>query len=188
MTLSFARNLALCLLAGTLACLSGCRDSSAQSAGSGSGDELSGPATFNEMFQARNPRVCAKVTSVPNASQAAAMVQCEREANSRLNGFTPMLLLATDVHVEIGKPRDFMAIDSYPDIDVTAKIYPLRGSGTSWACGYARDSLPYLNCNRDAPSPKGTGACWRTVFNDWRCQMSVGGGDREMRVKGPTTY
>ena len=197
MTLREARLLALCLLCGTLAGLDGCRSRGVEAAerpqtstgGSGSGDDLSGPATFNDLFEARNPRTCSKVTGVPNASYAAALAQCEREAGSRMNGFTPILLLATDVKVEIGQPRRFrIAVDAYDDIDVNAPIYSLRGSATGWTCGDARDSAPYANCNKDDASPKATGSCWHTLFNDRRCQMSVGGGDRELRVKGPTTY
>ena len=165
-----------------------CRLGRSPAVGSSNSD-LSGPPSFNPLFQARNPRVCGKMTHVPNAAQAAVMVQCDREAASRLTSFTPILFLATDVQVEIGAPRNFIqSLDSWQDIDVKAKVYPLRGSATSWTCEYARDSLPYLNCNREGPSSKSVGECWHTNFGDWRCQMTVGGGASEMRVKGPTGY
>jgi hypothetical protein len=94
---------------------------------SGAVSDLSGPPTFNDLFQTRNPRVCAKVTTVPNAAQAAVLVQCEREASSILTGFNPVLFLVTDVTLEIGKLRGYIqTLDLGQNIYVTAKVYPLR--------------------------------------------------------------
>jgi hypothetical protein len=147
---------------------------------------LSGPPTFNADFQARNPRVCSKLTTPPTPEQAKALVQCAEE--SLTNGLTPLLMLVTDLQVEMGSPHAFqMGINSANDVDTSAMVYPLRGQGTTWACNLAR-LQPGQNCQRDRGVPKGVGECWHTQFGDWRCEMTTGGAGWETRLKGPTGY
>lgn len=58
---------------------------------------------FSQKWQARAPRECIKVTSVPNASQAAALVRCTMEHES-----LSALALIQDVKLEMGGGRPFL--------------------------------------------------------------------------------
>jgi hypothetical protein len=60
MTLSWARSVALCLLAGLVAGLSGCKSNGAEAAGNGSAADMSGPPTFNTVYQVRGTRASAR--------------------------------------------------------------------------------------------------------------------------------
>ena len=57
MNLSCARSMALCLLAGVLAGLSGCKSSGVEAAGNGSAAEMSGPPTYNAVYQVEPARL-----------------------------------------------------------------------------------------------------------------------------------
>ncbi len=188
MTLSLTRSMALCILAGLLAGFSGCKSSGAEAAGSGSAAEMSGPPTFNAVYQVRNPRICAQVTSPPNAAQALALVQCSSESDTTGSG-SPAIWLATDLQVEIGAPRAYIpGTDDRQDMDTTAKIYPLRGQGTKWSCGPAAAAPAGQNCMEWPAGPGGQGTCWKTSFGDWKCGMTIGGTKWITKQKGPTTY
>ena len=188
MTLSCARSMALCLLAGMLAISSGCRSSAAQAGGSGSAGEMSGPPTFNDTYQVRNPRVCAKVTSPPTPAQATALVQCSSERDTT-GSSSPAIWLATELQVEMGSPRNYIpGTDDRQDLDPSAKIYPLRGQGTQWSCGAAAAYAPGENCMKWPAGPGGQGSCWKTSFGDWNCGMTIGSTKWASKQKGPTTY
>ena len=107
MTLYCARSMALCLLAGMLAGLSGCKSSGVEASGNGSAAEMSGQPTFNAVYQVRNPRICAKVMSPPNVAQATALVQCSSESDTT-GSASPAIWLATDLKVEMGAPRNYI--------------------------------------------------------------------------------
>jgi len=184
---SFACTLALTSFLVVLGCKS---DASGQAAGGGAASAISpAPATFNQQFQTRNPRVCAKVTHVPSVAEAAIMVQCEQEANSNTGGSSPVFLLATDVVVQIGTPKAYNpGVDNYwDDIDPSAKVYPLRGSSTGYTCIEAKLS-PGKNCSKSYGGEVGQGACWHTQFNEWRCRMTIGGKNQELQVPGPRAF
>ena len=187
MTLSCARSMALCIFAGMLAGLSGCKNTAVQASGSGSAAELSGPPTFNEVYQVRNPRICSKVTSPPNAAEATVLVQCYVESDTT-GSASPAIVVATDLKVEIGAPRNFIpGTDDRNDIDPSAKVYPLRGQGTRWSCGPAASYAPGQNCMKWPAGPGGQGSCWRSSFGDWSCNMSIGSTNWVTKQKGPTT-
>jgi hypothetical protein len=183
------RVVALFLVAAMVVCLAGFKTSGVQAAGSASGADLSGPPTWNAEFTARNPRVCTKLMTPPNASQAKALVQCDHEGRSILTGMNPVIFLVTDLTVEVGPPRKFMmSQDAGPDIDVTAPVYPIQGTGTGWRCLSTRSLPAGQNCGKHVASP-GVGECWRTPFGDWRCSMTVG--SRELPLyfpEGPRSY
>jgi hypothetical protein len=188
MTLPCARTLALCLLAGLLAGSTGCKSSVAEANGSGSAENMSGPPTFNATYQVRNPRVCAKVTSPPSTAQATALVQCSAEADTT-GSASPAIILATDLQVEIGHPRNYIpGTDNREDIDPSAMVYPIRGQGTRWSCGAVPEYPEGQNCMKWPAGPGGQGACWKTTFGDWQCTMSIGSTNWVARQKGPTTY
>ena len=188
MTLTHAPSLALLILGGVLAGLSGCNGNDVQ-AGSGSASEVSGPPTFNETYQARNPRICAKVTSPPSAAQASALVQCSTESDTT-GSSTPLITLITDLQVEIGSPRNFMpGPDYWSNIDPGAKVYPIRGHGTMWQCSPVPQYPAGQNCvSYPAAGSIGQGTCFKTTFGDWTCKMPTGGPRQVLKQKGPTIY
>jgi hypothetical protein len=188
MNLSCARSMALCLLAGVLAGLSGCKSSGVEAAGNGSAAEMSGPPTYNAVYQVRNPRVCAKVTRPPTVAQATALVQCWNESDTT-GSASPAIVVATDLQVEMGAPRNYIpGTDDRQDLDPSAKIYPLRGQGTRWSCGPVPEYPAGQNCMMWPAGPGGQGSCWRTTFGDWNCSMSIGSTKWMTKQKGPTTY
>ena len=188
MTLRFACSLALCVLAGTLAGLSGCKSDSVQAAGGGSSSDISGPPTFNDTYQVRNPRICSQVTSPPNVAQAMALIQCSTESDTT-GSSTPQITLVTDLQVQIGGPRNYMpGADSWSDIDPSAKVYPVRGQGTMWQCGAVAMYGVGTNCVNYPAAAGGQGICYKSTFGDWKCHMSTGGPRQVQKLKGPTTY
>ena len=181
------RALTVSIFVASLAGLSGCASNSAEASSSGSAADMSGPATFNQTYQARNPRSCAKVTSPPNAAQAAALVQCSTESDTT-GSSTPLITLVTDMQVEMGSPRNFIfGPDNRSDIDTTAKVYPIRGKGVMWQCSPAAQYPAGQNCV-NYPAAGGQGICYRTSFGDWTCSMATGGPRQVQKLKGPTTY
>lgn len=179
------------LLAATAisACKSGPAEASAGS-GASAADLSPAPPTFNQQFQVRNPRVCAKVTHVPSVAEATVMVQCEQEAGSNAGGSSPVFLLATDVVVQMGSPKAYTpGVDNYwDDIDPSARVYPLRGSSTGYTCTPVNGYNKGKNCTKSSGGQVGQGSCWHTQFNEWRCRMTIGGTNQELNVKGPTSF
>lgn len=168
-----------------LSCL-GCSGGGALAAG-GSGADLSGPPVFSETYGVRLPRVCSKLTSPPNVSQATALAQCAAEG---LNTTMGSVILVTDLTVEMGSARNFMpGADNYlRDIDPSAKVYPLRGLSTRWDCGAVRADNAGKNCMtwpRVDGGAAGSGSCWYTLFKEWKCSMGMGGPTWKANVKGP---
>jgi hypothetical protein len=188
MTLSLSRTLTLTFFVASLIGFSACKSDGVQASSGGSAAEISGPPTFNEAYQSRNPRICAQVTSPPNAAQAAALVQCSTESDTT-GSSTPLITLVTDLQVEIGSPRDYMAgVDRWSDTDVRAKVYPIRGQGTMWQCSPVATYGVGQNCANYPAAAGGQGSCYKTTFGDWKCHMSTGGPRQVTKLKGPTTY
>ena len=104
-------------------------------------------------------------------------------------GMYPILTLVSDLQVQMGRPHPYQGgINAANDIDTAAMVYPLRGQGTTWACGPARLRPAGQNCQRNQGVPKGIGECWHTQFGDWRCEMTTGGAGWETNLNGPTAY
>jgi hypothetical protein len=181
-------SLTVALLAGSLAGLSGCKGDGVRASGGGSAADISGPPTFNEMYQSRNPRKCAEVTTPPTVAQAMALVQCSTESDTT-GSSTPLITLVTDLQMQLGAPRDYMAgTDGWSDIDVRAKVYPVRGQGTMWQCSPVAQYGVGQNCVNYPAGPGGQGSCYKTTFGDWTCRMTTGSAHQVQKLKGPTTY
>jgi hypothetical protein len=165
---------------------SGCRSGSVEASETGSATEISGPPVANADYGARNPRICSKVTTRPDVATAAALVQCsaERFANYEV-------WLITDVKVEMGAPRAVNTVldSNINDLDVTQKIYPLKGQAVQWVCSLVKDYGAGTNCQRWPAAPDQAGRCWHTLFGEWKCSMAVGSGTFDVKLQpGPTTY
>ena len=181
---------AFCLGIVSLLAPLGCRSSPSDGSGGGEGQasaaSLSGPPKFNVRFQTREPRECTPVRSVPSATVAAALLQCSEEGTS-----SQSITLFQDVHIEMGSPRAFMMstdVDSN-DIDPAAKVYPIRGSATSYICAQVDDVMKNKGKNCSVfPTTKMNGTCYKTKFNDWKCRMGGGDGQQQTGKPGPTAY
>ena len=186
MSASFRKmTLLLCISTITLLATSGCKNEVVGATGLGSGSELSGPPKMSDKWGTRLPRECSQVTSPPSAAQAVALVQCTMEAESR-----DMVILIQDVKVQMGAPRAFgeAADTGLQDLDVSAKILPLRGSQTMYQCGEVRFYGKGTQCSA-FPYPKSEGRCWKTKFGDWKCNLAGGPGAQQLtKQPGPTTY
>ena len=156
----------------------GCKSIESAAAGSGSGADLSGPPVFNAKFQTREPRKCTEVKSPPSVSQAAALIQCQRE---QMNAHEDWI--TADVRVEMGSPRAFIyATDSgLPQIDTASQVIPLRGSFNGYICAVIGEvnGVQGKNCMKGVVS-SAQGNCWKTTFGDWKCN--------EDGVINPTTW
>jgi hypothetical protein len=182
------RGFAICLVTALSISQAACQSASVKASGGGSAADMSGPPTLNEVYQARNPRKCAKVMSPPNAAQAAALAQCSNESDTT-GSSTPLITLATDVQVEIGSARSFLyGKDNKSDIDPSAKVYPIRGQGTLWQCSPAARYPAGQNCVSYPSTVPSPGICYKTTFGEWNCMMPIGGAGQVQHQKGPTTY
>jgi hypothetical protein len=190
MSFSFLRGSAVLSIAVILVGISACKTNNVDASSGGPTADMSGPPTFNERFQARNPRLCRTVTTPPTPEEAQALVQCAWESHSTTGGMNPSLALVTDLQVRMSSPRPFkMELNNPVDVDTSGKVYDLRGQGTSWTCSPVGGVYTAgQNCARYEADPRGVGECWHTTFGDWKCEMTVGGPIYSNHLKGPTTY
>ena len=156
-------------------------------------------------FGARDPRTCASrkdpVKGAPSADQLKRYFICDAEGVNYAWG-PGALTLVTDVTVEVGKGRPFnMALDSFPGIDPTQTIYPIRGKYTFWSCGeLGKDgNEPGHSCLNKNQHDNAEGICYRDSFADWHCKF-LGktqtftnacpgtGGATACRIPPPTGY
>jgi hypothetical protein len=175
----------LCVCAVTLLATAGYKNEAVVAAAQSSGSDLSGPPKMSVKWGTRLPRECAQVTTPPNAAQAVALVQCTMEAESR-----DMVILIQDVKVQMGGARPFgeAADTGLQDLDVSAKIIPLRGSQTMYQCGEVRFYGKGTQCSAFL-YPKSEGRCWKTKFGDWKCNLAGGPGAQQLtKQPGPVAY
>ena len=93
--------------------------------------------------------------------------------------------------IEMGTPRAFIyrTDAGLPEIDVEAKITPLRGSFTQYTCAPVNNITPAgHNCMKRVEADA-VGFCWKTNFNDYKCALNYQGPAPFMAgYPGPTTY
>ena len=180
-----ARNLALSIAVLSILAPLGCKSVDGQSGGASS---ISEPLTMLADYQSRAPRKCSSVTNPPSVAQAAVMVQCTMDATSAFG-----VGLVQDVNIEMGKARPFVYYSDagLSGVDLDAKVYPLRGSYTSYLCNKISNmSLPGHSCMK-SPVPMAVGACWKTSFGDYKCKLqgAPGGSLPKSEFAGaPTTF
>ena len=179
------RAIALCLFVVTFFSALGCNSAGSQAAGQTAANELSGPPVIIPAYQGRAPRQCSSVTSPPSVPQAEALMQCWSDAVSALG-----LFLNQDVKIQIGSSRPYiLTSDSYlPQIDPTAKVYPIRGSYNYYACRGINNLVPAgKNCTMQTAS-QAMGMCWKTSFGDYKCFMQGPTTGNGAMGPAPTTY
>jgi hypothetical protein len=78
------------------------------------------------------------------------------------------------VTVEVGSGRPFnMALDSFPGVDPTQTIYPIRGKYTLWLCGVVGKDGNETghSCLSRSQNDDAQGICYRDSFSDWHCKF-----------------
>lgn len=124
-------------------------------------------------YEARDPVTCPDRTdpaegAIPKET-AARYVTCAHEYES-----DNVLYLVTDLVVQVGKGRPFMAASDaeLKDIDYEQLVYPLRGSYRWYQCKPVSDYMENRGQNcRIENQPNAEGQCYKTVFGDWTCTM-----------------
>ncbi|MDC7682553.1 hypothetical protein PQU92_04655 [Asticcacaulis sp. BYS171W] len=133
---------------------------------------------------------CADITSKALPAQAAidGLFRCAREEIT----YTDELWLVEDLSIKVGKARPHQGrneLMTMPDSDTTKAVYPLQGSWTWVVCRDPKavkigGGNPALNCSRAAVT-KAQGACWKTSFGTWRCNMTGTTGPRTSNLPPP---
>jgi hypothetical protein len=173
--------------------LSGCRDSVAALATSGSADAagISGPPVFSAFWGTRMPRVCASVTTPPNAAQATALIQCHMDHATRED-----IYLMQNIHIEMSGTHQVGPMDGVEDnIDNSSKAYDLHGSHEYYDCAPINEAVMHntgKNCFVTHSSNTG-GECWRVHDGTYHCELQtlagpVGRANTDANQPGPTTY
>ena len=169
----------------------GCKGEVSGSAGAGGAADLSGPPIFSAFWGARMPRVCAPVTSPPNAAQASALIQCHMDHATRED-----LYLVQKTQIQMSGTHPVGAMDGVEDnIDNSSKVYDLHGSHDYYDCAPINESVMHntgKNCYVTHAAST-NGECWKVHDGTYHCelQMLVGPEGRANTLAnqpGPTTY
>lgn len=142
-------------------------------------------------YGARDPVKCKSTKEpdkgAPTPEQVKRYVKCAMEGEQGVA--PPHLNLLENVEVEIGKARPFNPNgDVYKsDADVNSPVYPIRGSYDMYICSPPVAPFRVLGKNCSVFGyPRATGACYRTTFGDWYCDMTqVGGTTQRDDVAAP---
>jgi hypothetical protein len=168
----------------------GCKTEVSQAAGSSAAD-VSGPAVYSAFWGARMPRVCERVTSPPNAAQAAALIQCHMDHATREN-----LFLMQNVKVQMSGTHPVGAMDGIEDnIDNSSKVYDLHGSHDYYNCAPINESVMHntgKNCFVTHAAST-NGECWKVHDGSFRCELQIlagpdGRAHTDANQPGPATY
>ena len=178
------------VMMGCLALLAGCRSPSSLAAASTPAAALSGPPVMSAFWGARMPRVCARVTSPPNAEQASALIQCYMDHESR-----EAVYLIQNIQVQMDGARNVALNDTGDNIDNSAKVYNLHGSHDYYSCAPINDAVMH-NTGRNCAytrAAKTTGSCWMVHDGSYHCEMLLlvgpeGRNNTYQNQPGPTTY
>jgi hypothetical protein len=173
--------------------VSGCRDASSALAASNSADaaSLSGPAVFSAFWGTRLPRVCAPVTTPPNAAQAAVLIQCHMDHATRED-----IYLMQNIQVQMSGTHQVGPMDGVEDnIDNSVPAYDLTGSHEYYDCAPINEAVMHntgKNCFVTHSASTG-GECWRVHDGTWHCELQTlagpnGRAHTDANQPGPTTY
>ncbi len=127
-----------------------------------------GNASLSPTFGSRMPRPCPQISSAPDASQAAVLIQCT------LDYIIPQqATLYQNVAVGVGSPRGRRQNENYMHEDTRVPVIDIGVNASRFVCGPITPGLEGRNCDRydyqNAP-----GACWKTLDGVYRCQINAG--------------
>ena len=121
-------------------------------------------------FGSRDPRPCADLTgSVLTQQKALSSFICSDEQLGQTS-----LKLIENASLQLGSPRPYNFKEDYnlPNIDLNAKVYPIRGSFQEYSCVRFSDYMQNRgrNCTLNE-HPNATGLCYKDSWGNWRCSM-----------------
>ena len=128
--------------------------------------------SISERFGTREPVKCSDMTQpigkAPSNAQALQYLKCSMEKESS------SLYLVKDVTVQVApKGRRYNPLAPIPNVDTDHLIYDIRGSLELYQCEEIYSSRSNLGKNCTVYNqPQAKGACWKTSFGDWLCNMS----------------
>jgi len=151
-----------------------------------------GQAGTGAKYGTRDPVTCKSkkepAKGGPTAEQAAMYWRCDKEGTR--SGSDTNLYLFENVKLEVGKARPFQASDQMlTDADPSQPVYPVRGMTEIYQCNDPSRMTPPApghNCNF-TPGSAVTGACYKTAFGDWRCELGYEYDFRKVQrnIEGP---
>lgn len=153
--------------------------------------DLSGPPVMSALWGTRMPRVCARLTTPPNAAQATALVQCRMDQQTREFEF-----LMQNMRIQMdGSHAVTLGDGSADNIDNSSRVYDFHGSNDYYSCDPVNEAVMHntgKNC-RVTHTANTTGSCWMVHDGSYHCEMHflVGPDGRANTVQGqpgPTTY
>jgi hypothetical protein len=153
-------------------------------------------------FGARDARTCPSRkeprNGAPSAAQLKQYVICDSEHFQAAGASGALLYLVGNVSIEAGKGRPFNILtDSWPDVDPSQTVYPIRGTYMQWQCSEPRKPIPGVtnapvagkNCFKyETPSPA-SGIAYKDTFGDWHtkiCCVVSSSGSRVEYVPPPS--
>jgi hypothetical protein len=106
-------------------------------------------------------------------------------------GIDQSLMLVSEVTVQIGQGRSYnnSNLNDATDADVTAQVYPIRGSLKRYICSPLppRGIFPAGQQCSMFPAATAAGLCYKNTFGEWHCSMSGGlGSQGEFKQPPPT--
>jgi hypothetical protein len=131
-------------------------------------------------YGTRDPLLCSSkrdpVNGVLSPGQAARYFRCGPSGERIL---VNQLYLFENVKVEIGKGRTLQgggmsggSDANMHDIDPSFPVYPIHGSFEMYRCSTPdRGVKAGQNCSLST-IPQSSGACYKTTFGDWTCNMA----------------
>jgi hypothetical protein len=134
-------------------------------------------------FGTRDTRNCTLTADNPTAAQLQQIFICASENLVPSSSFGDHLDLVSNVNLQVSKARPYNhATDAYRGIDVTQRVYDVRGSYIHWQCfTWTADPNPMLpqpgkNCYK-FPAPTASGIAWRDTFGNWHVTLCCEGGN-----------
>jgi hypothetical protein len=160
-------------------------------AGASGATDLSGPPVFSAYWGARMARSCARVTSPPNAAQAAALIQCHMDHATHESVF-----LIQNIKIQMSGTHPVGAMDGVEDnIDTSSKVFELHGSHDDYNCAPIDESVMHnkgKNCYVTHAAST-DGACWKVHDGSYHCELQILAGPQERantvaNQPGPINY
>ncbi len=127
---------------------------------------------IGKSYGTRDPRTdCGDLKgAAPTQAIALKSFICHREQERY-----PNIWLVEGASVQVGVGRSYNMKEDYnvPEIDVRAKVYPIRGNFKNYQCNPLSNILHNQgkNCLMSV-QPKAGGLCYKNTWGEWLCSMS----------------
>jgi hypothetical protein len=139
--------------------------------------QVSAESNIRARFGTRDPVTCPSYkeprTGAISADQAKQYFKCGLEAKGGLEGTDGQVFVVEDLVLEVGaaSPPGTIRI---PDAAADSPAYAIKGSFVIYGCTAISTSPMTYNKGRNCTvktQPNASGWCYKTVNQDWRCDM-----------------